>query len=101
MRAGRRDAEARGLDQRRDRSAERDDLIACFADVRADLRAGLDDGLHHLALDLISVAASRRGEQRLDVALELSLRIDDLELFLDADREPRHVADLHAAPSTT
>src|SRR4026209_2261212 len=98
--AGRRDAQARRLQKCGERSAERGDLVACLADVRADLRAGLDDRLHHLPLDLIAVAPTRRREERLDVALELTLGIDDLELLLDADRQVRDVRDLHAAPST-
>src|SRR5882672_1984060 len=101
MRAGRGDTQARRLQQRSDRAAQSRDLVTGLADVGADLRAGLDDRLHHLALELVTEAAARGREERLDMVLELTLRVDDLELLLDADRETRDVVDLHAAPSTT
>src|SRR5205814_2365564 len=95
MRAGRGDTKARRLQQRRDRAAQGRDLVTGLAHVGADLRAGLDDRLHHLALELVAEAAAGSREERLDVALELTLPIDDLELLLDADRETRDVVLLH------
>ena len=101
MRARRRDAQADGAEQGGERAAQLEDLRTGFADVGADLRAGLDHRLQHLGLHPVAQAGTRRGEKRVDVALQLAAAVDDLELLLDADREPRYLTDPHAAPSIT
>ena len=95
VRARGRDAQPGGTKKHRERSAQGRDLVPGFADIGADLRSGLDDGLHHLGLDLLPGPRPRRGEEGLGVAPELALGVDDLELLLDPDREPRHVRPLH------
>src|SRR2546427_9031246 len=89
MRSRRGDPQARGLEQGRERTAQGRDLGARLADVGADLRARLDDRLHHLGLDLLPKTRPSGGNQRLAGTLELALGIDYLELFLDPDRETR------------
>src|SRR5881628_1183269 len=101
MRARRGDAQAGRAQQRRERAAQLQHLLPRFADVGADLRPHLDDRLHHLGLHAVAEVRPRRGEERVDVALQLPLAVDDLELLLDADRETRHFADPHAVPSMT
>src|SRR5207302_3882373 len=86
------DPEADGLKERRERAPQGRDLRARFADIGADLRARLDDRLHHLRLDLLAQARTSGCEERLAMALELPFGINDLELFLYADRQPRDVA---------
>src|SRR2546430_6267507 len=95
MRPSRGDPEPDRLKERRERAAQGGDLIASLGDVRADLRAGLDDRLHHLGLDLFPEPWPRRGKERLARAFELSLGVDDLELLFDADRQPGDVALSH------
>src|SRR2546430_16580830 len=99
MRARGRDPQPDRLEQRRKRPAQRGDLLPRLADVRADLRSGLDHRLHHFGLDLLAEARPRRGKQCRAVALELPLAVDDLELLLDADGEARHIS-LPLAAST-
>src|SRR5207247_3837876 len=101
MRTGGCDAETGGPQERRDRSTQLQHLVPCLADVRADLRPDLDDRLHHLGLHALAEVRARRGEQGLDVALQLTFAIDDLELLLDADGQSWDVVGPHAAPSTT
>jgi hypothetical protein len=98
VRPRRGDAQARGLEQRRERAAQGRDLGAGFADVGADLRARLDDRLHHLGLDLLAEARRRSSEQRLAVAFQLPVAVDDLELFLNTDRETRNIRLPHLGP---
>ncbi len=95
MRPGGGDPQARGPEERRERPAQPQHLLAGLADVGADLRAHLDDRLQHLRLHLVSEMRPRGGEERVDVAAQLPLGVDDLELLLDADREARHVPDPH------
>ena len=74
-----------------------DDLRPHLADVPADLRdvladagAELDDRLVHLGLDPLLEHALALLEHLLDVGAQLPrLRVDDLELFLDAEGEGR------------
>jgi hypothetical protein len=61
---------------------------AQIADVIADARTGLDDGLMHLALDLLENVGGSGGDQLHDVRAQFArFRIDDLEFFLYADGE--------------
>jgi len=92
VRASRGDPQPDRLKERRERAAQGGYLIAGLADVGADLRTRLDDRLHHLGLDLFPEPRPRGGKERLTRALQLSLGVDDLELFLDPDRQPRDVA---------
>ena len=85
------DPEADRLKERRERAPQGRDLRARFADIGADLRARLDDRLHHLRLDLLAQARTRGREERLTVALELPFGINDLELLLDPDGQARDV----------
>src|SRR5207253_4777628 len=85
------DPQADRCEERRERAAQSRYLGARFANVGADLCARLDDRLHHFRLDLLAEARARCGEERLAVALELTLGIDDLELLLDSDGQARHV----------
>src|SRR2546425_6976780 len=101
MRARGRDPHPRRPEKRRQRAAQRGDLLSRLADVGADLRAGLDHRLHHLGLDLLAETWPRRGEQRRAVALELPLAVDDLEFLFDADREARDIGPSHAARFAT
>jgi hypothetical protein len=101
MRAGRRDAQPFRSQERGEGPAELQHFVARLADVGADLRADLDHRLHHLGLDPLAEMRPRRHEERVDVALQLTVGIDDLELLLDPDGEARDVRDPHARPSTT
>src|SRR5216683_1078510 len=92
------DAQTGGLEQRRERAAQLRDLVVRLADVGADLRARLDDRLHHLGLDLLAESRCGGGEEGRAVALQLPLPVDDLELLLDPDREARHVRLPHRRP---
>src|SRR5208283_5289690 len=59
-----------------------------FAHVLADLRPCLDDGLVHLAPDLVTQSPRRRGEQLHHVRAQLQrIRINNLEFFFDTDGE--------------
>ncbi len=61
-------------------------LDAQLADVLADFGAGLDDGLVHLALDLLDDVRRSGGKQLHDVRTQLARGwIDDLEFFFYAD----------------
>src|SRR5687768_6441698 len=100
MRARGDEAQSLGTQEGRQRAAQLEDLLARLGDVGADLRADLDDRLHHLALHALAEARRRHGEERLDVALQLAVAIDDLELLLDPDGETRHLGghDVALAP---
>jgi hypothetical protein len=57
-------------------------------DVGADPGPHLDHRLQHLGPHVVHQRAGPgRGQQGVDVGLELPTGVDDLELFLDADRE--------------
>jgi len=73
------------------------DLLAGLADVRADARPDLDDGLHHLGLHALLEVRLRRADERLAVALQLAIAIDDLELLLDPDGQPLDAVHIHAS----
>ena len=63
-------------------------LDAQVGDAVADFRAGLDDRLVHLVLDLLDDVGRSGRDQLHDVRAQLACRrIDDLEFFFDADRE--------------
>ena len=88
MRAGRGDAQAHPLGRLGQLAAGPDNFFGELFDRRADLRADLDDRLVHLALDVIAERRRARGEQLRHVGPQLPrVRVDDLELFLDTDRE--------------
>ena len=75
--------------------ADPENLVAQLGDVGTDPRADLDDRLVHLPLDLIAEGRGRGGEQCDDVRPELPrLRVDDLELLFDAQREAVHEGDV-------
>src|SRR2546423_4510583 len=95
MRAGRGDPKPRSLNQRRERAAEGRDLGARLADVRADLGPRLDDGLHHLGLDLLTESGRGGREERFAVAFQLAVAVDDLELLLDPDGQARNAGLSH------
>src|SRR5512144_1490738 len=82
------------------RAAQPHHLLARLRGVPADLRADLDDRLHHLGFDVVAEHRLRDPEQRVDVRLEFAGPVDDLELLLDADREIafRVDADAHGPP---
>src|SRR2546428_114376 len=61
---------------------------AQLADVFADARAGFDDGLVQLMLDLFRNVRGSRGDELADVRTQLARRgINDLEFFFNADGE--------------
>ena len=93
------DAKTLRLEQLGQRAAHLAQLVARLADVRADGGADLDHRLHHLPLDLVAQPGGRPREQRVDVRVELTRRVDDLVLLLDADREQALAT--HAGPSIT
>src|SRR4029077_12838025 len=88
VRPGGDEPEAVSLQERRERPTGVRDLLARFADVGADPRADLDDRLHHLRLHALFEVRPGGTDERLAVALQLAVSVDDLELLLDADREP-------------
>ena len=88
MRAGRGDSQAVLARQSDDLSAQPGHLAAGFTDITADRRAHFDHRFVHLPLDLILQPLLSLGEHLLDVRAQLArVRIDDLELFLDAEGE--------------
>jgi hypothetical protein len=71
-----------------DRPAEPGDLHPGFLHVLADAAAYLDLRLEELGLDLVAQHPAAAVEQLLHVGGQPpALRIDDLVLFLDADRQ--------------
>jgi hypothetical protein len=93
VRAGRGDREPDARRGRRQLVADAEDLLPQLAHVGADLRADFDDRLMQLALDLIAEHRRARRQQLRHVRPQLPrLRIDDLELLLDADGEPVHAS---------
>ncbi len=83
------DLEAVARGQLDDRAAQVDQLGAHLRGRAADLGADLDDGLVQLGLHLLEEAVVRL-EDLGDVRRQLArLRVDDLVLFLDAERERR------------
>src|SRR5258708_37290635 len=59
---------------------------AQLADVFANFRAGFDDGLVHLVLDLLHDVRRSGGEKLSDIKAELTGgRVDDLKFFCYAD----------------
>jgi hypothetical protein len=87
VRAGRGDPHALGLQQRGERAAQAQDLLARLGDAGADLGADLHDRLEHLRLDVLTQDRLGGRQQGVDVGLELAVRADDLELLFDADRQ--------------
>jgi len=64
------------------------DFVFEVVDVGADLRADFDDGLVQFPLDLIAERRRARRQQLRNVRTQRpGIRIDDLELLFDADRE--------------
>ena len=97
MRAGRSDAQSVLAREANDLAAQTGHLAPRLFDVLADGSADLDDRIVHLAFDLFAEPLLSLSEHFLDVRLQLPrLRIDDLELFFDAEREGgrRHGAGL-------
>ena len=93
------DAHAVLARQADDLPAQPRDFRAGLGDVAADRRADLDDRVVHLPLDLVLEPLLPLGEELLDVRFQLArLRVDDLELFLDAEGEGRrwHGGMIHA-----
>src|SRR5439155_1087106 len=80
MRPRRGDAQAGRAQQRRERAAQLQHLLPRFADVGADLRPHLDDRLHHLGLHAVAEVRTRRGKERVDVALQLTFSCTTYEL---------------------
>src|ERR1700741_75966 len=63
-------------------------LDAQLADVLADARAGLDDGLVQLVLHLLCNVRGSCGDELADMRTQFASRwINDLEFFFDADGE--------------
>ncbi len=90
VRAGGGDAQAVGAREADDLGAQPRHLAPRLLHVAADRRADLDDRVVHLALDLGLEQRLALRKHLLDVRLQLVRRgIDDLELFLDPDRERR------------
>jgi len=88
MRARGGDAETDALGGIREIAPDADDLFGQLLDVRADLRADLDDRLMHLTLDLIAEGRRAFREELGHVRPKLPCGgIDDLKFFLDADGE--------------
>ena len=88
MRAGGRDAHAVLLREADDLRPHLPDVLAYLRDVPADAAADLDDRLVHLRLDALLQDEPALLQDLLDVRAQLPrLRIDDLELLLDAERE--------------
>ena len=96
---GARDAQPFGLEKLSQGPPHLAELVAGLVDVLADGGAHLDHRLHHLPLDLVAQPRRRLREQGVDVRVELTVRVDDLVLLLDADRE--QAVATHAGPSTT
>ena len=99
MRACAGDAQPFGLQQLRQSAPHLAELVASLVDVFANGGAHLDHRLHHLPLHLVAQARRRFRKQGVDVRVELTCRVDDLVLLLDADRE--QAFSTHAGPSTT
>src|SRR5690349_1590263 len=90
MRSRRGDAQAVAAREVDDLAPQPRDLAPRLGHVAADRRAHLDDGIVHLALDLVFEDLLPLGEHLLDVRAQLArLRIDDLELLFDAEGEGR------------
>src|SRR6266498_2180588 len=65
-----------------------DNLLSRATRVMTDLRAKLHDRLMHLGLDLLLQDHFAASQKLLDMRAQLArFRINDLELFLDAERE--------------
>src|SRR4051812_22138497 len=93
MGPGGRDAHAVASREADDLAAQIRHVLADLGDVGADARAHLNDRLMHLGLDAFLEKEPPLFEHLLDVRAQLArLRIDDLELLLDADRESRALA---------
>src|SRR5215469_7675588 len=99
MGAGARQAQAFRLQELGQGLAHLAQLRAGLVDIATDGGPDLDDGLHHLPLDLLAELGRRLAEQRVDVGVQLTGLVDDLVLLLDADREQAVV--LQFVPSTT
>ncbi len=94
MRAGGGHREADALRGARQLAAVAEDFLAQLVDVGADPRADLDDRLVHFALDLIAEHRPARGKELGHVRAQFAaLRVDDLELFFDAEGEAGHEGD--------
>ena len=88
MRPGGRDAEPDAFGALRELAADVGHLVLELRDVGANLGADLDDRLVQFALDLIAQRRRARRQELRDVRPQLpGVRVDDLELFLDADGE--------------
>src|SRR5262249_45009884 len=88
MRSRRGDAHSLPVRQTHDLGPHFPDVAAHVADVLADAGADLDDRLVHLGLDPLFERELPLSEQLLEVRAKLPcLRIDDLELFPDAESE--------------
>ena len=88
MGAGGRDREAALLGELPQVGAELGHRGARVGDVAADVGAHLDDGLVHLGLDAFPEDHPSVLHDLLDVRAQLAgLRVDDLELLLDAEGE--------------
>jgi hypothetical protein len=85
--AGRDDPQALRLQQRGQRAAQAQHLLARLGDAAADPGPHLDHRLEHLGLDVLAEDRLGGGQEGVDVRLELAVRADDLEFLFDADRE--------------
>ncbi len=89
VRAGGGHGQADAVGRRAQLRSDLQHLVLELADVLADVRADLHDRLVHLALHLVAQRPAARGQQLRDVRAEFpGVGIDDLELLLDANREP-------------
>src|SRR5207302_8007573 len=88
MRASRRYTQPDALGRIGKTAPAADDFLAQLVDAGADLGADLDNRLVELALDVVAEGRGARREELGDVGSKLpGRRIDDLELFLDANGE--------------
>src|ERR1700722_8129260 len=84
MGAGGGDLQSNALSRGYELAARAVHFDAQLADVFADLRAGLDDGLVHLVLYLLDNVRGGRGDELHDVrAQRAGCGIDNLEFFFD------------------
>ena len=74
-----------------DGAPELDDVGARLLNIRADAGADFDHRLMHLRLDLLAEDHPPLVDHLGDVRAQLArLRVDDLKLFFDSEREVRH-----------
>src|SRR5207302_7434039 len=86
MRACSRDLQSRAFRGGDEFAARAMHFNAQLADVLADARTRLDDGLMQFVLHLLCDIRRSRGDELADVRTQLARRgINDLELFLDAN----------------